>query len=245
MVGEVTATRQSVEAATSASSLFVQDTNSDGVMGLAFSSLNSVRPTPQRTFFDTVKNTLAKPIFTALMKKGQAGKYDFGFLNSTSYTGSIVYTNVLTTPKPGFWGFNGTGYSIGSGPVVQKVISSIVDTGCSLFYLPTDVVQAYYAQIPGASKSAYFGGWIVPCTSTPPAFSTVIGGSLVTMPGSYLIYGAVDASNNCYGGIQENTGIGFSIYGLIFLKSQYVVFDQTTASAPKVGFARQPGVAYV
>ncbi|KAL1623170.1 hypothetical protein SLS54_004657 [Diplodia seriata] len=245
VVGEVTATKQSVEAATSASSLFVQDTNSDGVMGLAFSNLNSVRPTPQRTFFDTVKNTLAKPLFTALLKKGAAGKYDFGFLDTTSYTGSIVYTNVLTTPKPGFWGFNATGYSIGSGAVVQKSISSIIDTGTSLFYLPSDVVAAYYARVPGASKSTYFGGWIVPCTSTPPAFSTVISGSLVTMPGSYLIYGAVDQSNNCYGGIQENTGIGFSIYGLIFLKSQYIVFDQTSANAPRLGFARQQGVSYV
>ncbi|EKG11095.1 Peptidase A1 [Macrophomina phaseolina MS6] len=244
VVGEVTATRQAVEAATSASSLFIQDTNSDGIMGLAFSSINSVRPTPQRTFFDTVKSQLARPLFTALLKKGAAGKYDFGFVNASSYTGAITYTNVLTTPKPGFWSFNATGYSVGNGNIVTKNIPGIVDTGTTLFYLPSDVVAAYYGKIPGAYSSSYFGGWILPCTSTPPAFSSVIGGSLITMPGAHLIYGAVDASNNCYGGIQENTGIGFSIYGLIFLKSQFVVFDQTTSTAPRIGFAKQPGVSY-
>ena len=94
------------------------------------------------------------------------------------------------------------------------------------------------ASVGSAKPPIQYHDWAMICFSRS-------SGSLVTMPGSYLIYGAVDQSNNCYGGIQENTGIGFSIYGLIFLKSQYIVFDQTTASAPKLGFARQPGVAYV
>lgn len=78
VVGGVTATTQAVEAATSVSSQFTQDTDNDGLLGLAFSSINTVQPQQQNTFFDTVKSSLAKQLFTADLKKGQAGSYDFG-----------------------------------------------------------------------------------------------------------------------------------------------------------------------
>ena len=78
VVGAVTATSQAVEAATSVSTQFVQDTDNDGLLGLAFSTLNTVSPVQQNTFFDTVKSTLAAKLFTADLKKGAAGAYGFG-----------------------------------------------------------------------------------------------------------------------------------------------------------------------
>lgn len=73
VVGKVTATSQAVEAATSVSSEFISDTASDGLLGLGFSSINTVSPDQATTFFDTVKSSLAKPLFTADLKKGEAG----------------------------------------------------------------------------------------------------------------------------------------------------------------------------
>lgn len=73
VVGGVTATSQAVEAATSVSAQFTQDTDNDGLLGLAFSSINTVQPRQQKTFFDTVKNSLAQKLFTADLKKGEAG----------------------------------------------------------------------------------------------------------------------------------------------------------------------------
>ena len=78
VVGGVSATSQAVEAATSVSATFSSNTNDDGLFGLAFSSINTVTPNQQTTFFDTVKSSLAKALFTADLKKGTAGSYTFG-----------------------------------------------------------------------------------------------------------------------------------------------------------------------
>ena len=78
VIGGVTATSQAVEAATSVSSEFEQDTGSDGLVGLAFSSINQVKPKPATTFFDTVLNTLASKVFTADLVSGGPGAYTFG-----------------------------------------------------------------------------------------------------------------------------------------------------------------------
>lgn len=51
------------------SAQFTSDTNNDGLLGLAFSRINTVEPTQQTTFFDTVKSSLAKKLFTVDLKK--------------------------------------------------------------------------------------------------------------------------------------------------------------------------------
>ncbi|KAK8253314.1 aspartic peptidase domain-containing protein [Phyllosticta capitalensis] len=243
-VGGVTATRQAVEAATSASSLFLQDTASDGVLGLASSALNSIKP-KQATFFDTVRSQLAKPIFTTSLKRNAPGFFTFGTFNSSLYTGALTYTNVTTTSvqTKGFWAVNITGYSVGKSPAVAKAIPAIIDTGTTLAYVPNDVAAAFYNAVPGASYSSTYGGYILPCSATPPPFNLTIGGVPQTVPGIYLVYGPVDYDGNCFGGLQASTGMPFNVIGAIILKSQFVVFDNTTAPG-RIGFARQPGVVY-
>ncbi|EED17258.1 hypothetical protein TSTA_023120 [Talaromyces stipitatus ATCC 10500] len=46
------------------------------------------------------------------------------------------------------------------------------------------------------------------------------------IPPSYLNFGATDYNTlQCYGSLQSNAGLNLSIYGITFLKSVFVVFD--------------------
>jgi aspergillopepsin I len=201
-IGGVTATSQAVEAATSISTQFTQDTDNDGLVGLAFSSINTVQPQAVTTFFDTVSSSLDQALFCADLKKGAAGSYDFGFIDSSKYTGDIVYTSVDSSQ--GFWMFTADSYSIGSsssssngsgsssssggkhhgkGGSAAKSggsLSGIADTGTTLMLLDDSVVSAYYAQVKGAKNDATQGGYIFPCSATLPDFSLVIGGETRT-----------------------------------------------------------------
>lgn len=199
--------------------------------------MSHVVPQKQKTFFDTVKSTLAKPLFAVDLKKGAAGTFDFGYIDSSKYTGSIVYTSVDS--GSGFWRFTAGGYSVGSGtPTSGSVGSGIADTCTSLMYLPASVVSAYYAKVPGASYVSQEGGYTFPCSTTMPNFNIDIGGKTFVVPGSYINYAPADKAGTCFGGIQSKSGIGYNIFGDIFLKSVYVVFDQTTGSS-RLGFAEK------
>ncbi|KAA6412873.1 MAG: aspergillopepsin I [Lasallia pustulata] len=238
-VGTTTVTNQAVELANSVSAQFEQD-NSDGLLGLAFNSINTVAPTQQKTFFSNALSSLAAPLFTADLMKGAPGSYDFGFIDSSKYTGSITYVPVNTAN--GFWEFTASGYAVGSSAFVSSSIDAIADTGTTLLLVPQALVVAYYRQVKGARNDPQQGGYTFPCSASLPSVTLGIGAYQAVVPGDYINYSPIsEGSSTCFGGIQSNTGIGFSIYGDIFLKSQFVVFNG--ASSPQLGFAAKAGVS--
>ncbi|KAI4724583.1 aspartyl protease [Aureobasidium sp. EXF-10728] len=233
IVGSVTATSQAVEAATSVSQSFLNDKNNDGLVGLSFSNINTVSPNQQKTFFDTVKGSLALPLWTANLKKGAPGTYDFGYIDSSKYSGKITYVNVNSAS--GFWQFTADGYQVGSSSTVSSSFVAIADTGTSLMYLPSSFVTAYWGQVTGAGYDSNQGGYTFPCSSALPDFNVVVGGNKFTVPGSYMNYAQISYTT-CFGGMQQNTGLSFSILGDIFLKSQFMVFSEVGGQAT-LGFA--------
>lgn len=89
----------------------------------------------------------------------------------------------------------------------------------------------------GAQEDPTQGGFTFPCSANLPDFGIEIGGKTFTIPGSYINYAPV-SGGTCFGGIQANTGIGFTILGDVFLKSVYAIFDDSQG-APRLGFAEQ------
>ena len=69
-IGGLTVQNQAVEAAKTVSSSFSSGP-SDGLVGLAFSKINQVKPDQQQTFFDNAKANLKAPVFTADLKHQQ------------------------------------------------------------------------------------------------------------------------------------------------------------------------------
>lgn len=120
---------------------------------------------------------------------------------------------------------------------------AIADTGTTLLLMPDQAVQAYYAQIRSAQNNAQVGGYVFDCTETPPSFTTIINGYQAVIPGDIIKFAPVDGnsiatSQSCFGGIQSNMGLGFAIYGDIFLKAQFTVFD---GGNMRIGFAAKSG----
>lgn len=71
-VGGLVVKKQAVESARQVSASFTTDPL-DGLMGLAFSSINAVTPERQKTFFDNAMPSLDKPLFTVDLNH-QAGE---------------------------------------------------------------------------------------------------------------------------------------------------------------------------
>lgn len=209
--------------------------DSDGILGLAFSNPSNKVPAPPKTFFENAAPTLAQSLFTVNLKKGKPGTLTFGAIDTSQYSGTITYVSVNSAN--GFWEITSSGYAIGSSAFVSSSIDAVVDTGTTLLYLPTAVVKAYYAKVSGATYSSNQGGYVFPCSASLPSITLGVGAYRAVTPGSYLNYAPVDTTT-CFGGIQANTGIGFSIFGDIFIKSQFLVFKGP--AQPMLGFAAKP-----
>ncbi|KAL1303538.1 hypothetical protein AAFC00_006911 [Neodothiora populina] len=222
-IGGATVQKQAIELATSVSQAFVDDADSDGLVGLAFPSINSVKPNPQNTFFTNIMDELEQPLFTVDLDADGSGTYEFGVIDSSKYTGEIVFTAIDTSS--GYWQFDSPKYSIG-GTVKTRSNGSpaIADTGTSLLLLDPAVVEDFYSQVDGAFEDDSVGGYTYPCSAKLPDFAVSIGDEyMAKLTGAELTYAQV-SQDTCFGGIQSNGGSGLQIYGDVLLQQQFVVF---------------------
>jgi aspergillopepsin I len=261
-VGGITAEKQAVEVAKTVSSSFVSNDALDGLLGLSFSSLNSVKPKQQLTFLDSVKPQLALPLVAADLKHLEPGSYDFGYLDFTKYKAPIAYTPVQLSYRRsangqgfyGYWNFSTTSYQVGSSAPKNTTRFGIADTGTTLLYLDQDIVEDYYSQVLAAEYVDMLGAYVFPCTDTLPeyTFTPFKTTMKVTIKGNDINYtslqniltdtsrlspalNALGPAGICIGGMQPVPAGLPNIYGDIFMKSVYTIFE--SSDPPVLGFA--------
>ncbi|KAH7129730.1 aspartic peptidase domain-containing protein [Dactylonectria estremocensis] len=262
-IGGLAVSAQAVEVADEVTQSFVDQSNLDGLVGLAFSSINTVQPQQQTTFFDSATAEHGTTLFTADLQQDAPGTYNFGFVDEKAFTGNMTFTAIDSSN--GFWEFSSSGFAVGSDALSQTPITGIADTGTTLLLLPADVNEAYYSQVEGAQLDESAGGFIFPCDSELPDFSFGVEDAAITIPGSFMNFtslqttsavvvsrrrkstGATSAKGSggivasaasamCFGGLQSSEGVGINIFGDIALKSAFVVFDGGNS---QIGFAKK------
>ncbi|KAK3721107.1 hypothetical protein LTR37_003397 [Vermiconidia calcicola] len=223
-VGGVVAKKQAVELAETISSSFLETADMDGLLGLAFSTINTVQPQQQKTFFENVMDELEKPLFTADLEEDTSGTYEFGTIDVSKYTGEIHYAPIST--GNGWWEFESQTYTVGSNEKqCVRCSPTIADTGTSLVLMDNDVVEGYYNQVNGAQYDPTNYGIIYPCSASLPDFGIAIGSSYTAViKGSDMTYAEI-GDGTCFGGLQTNDGAGVNIIGDVFLKQYFAVFD--------------------
>lgn len=239
-IGGLTIKNQAVELANKMSDQFVQGAG-DGLLGLAWGSINTVTPTPAQT---PVENMITQEdipktaeLFTAKLgswrdanepDKG-ASFYTFGTIDAATVKASgqeIAYTPIDNSQ--GFWMFQSESATVNGTTIDQSGNTAIADTGTTLALVADATCKAIYDAIPGATYDSTQQGYIFPSNTTAdklPVVTFAVGDTQFTVQKEDL--GFADAGNGMvYGGIQSRGTMTFDILGDTFLKSIYAIFDQ-------------------
>ncbi|KAF7513064.1 hypothetical protein GJ744_011330 [Endocarpon pusillum] len=241
-VGGATVEKQAIGIPNTVSRSFTEDVNSNGLVGLGFSKINTIKPERQKTFFDNIQPKLSQPVWTASLRAGEAGAYEFGNIDRSLFQGELAMVPVDTTR--GFWQFNSAQFAVGdSAPQTASTGSgtAIADTGTSLMLMDDEIVEAYYAAVDGARLRPEVGGFTFPCASPLPDLKVAVGDSyMATVSGKLMNFAQAGTDTEsgetvCFGGVQSNRQAPLQIFGDVFFKSQFVVFNG--AEPPSLGLA--------
>jgi len=197
-VGGLKIQNQAVEIATQISSQFVQ-TAGDGLLGLAWGSINTVQPQPVQTPVENMITQQDIPktmeLFTAHLGSYRDGTsaegtsfYTFGYIDQDVLQSSgVTEAQIQYTPidnSQGFWQFASGSYSINGKTTTLSGNTAIADTGTTLALVADDVCKAIYAAIPGAKYDSTQQGYIFPSdtdASKLPAVAFAVGNNLYTV----------------------------------------------------------------
>ncbi|KAL1654285.1 hypothetical protein SLS61_003290 [Didymella pomorum] len=237
-LGGLKVENQAVELAKTLSQQF-EEGNGSGLLGLAFSSINTVTPDPQKTPVDNIiaQKSVKEQLFTAYLgswrdadeaDKGESF-YTFGFIDQDTLTatGASEPNYADVDNSQGFWQIQSTSASINGQTITRSGNTSIMDTGTTLCLVDDSLVESVYNAIPGSQYDQNSQGYVFPSNTSAddlPDVQLAIGDSMVVFQKEDL--GFADAGNGMvYGSIQSRGSMDMDIYGDAVLKAMYAIFD--------------------
>lgn len=234
-VGGLTIEGQSVELAEKLSAQFSSGVG-DGLLGLAFGSINTVKPKSVAT---PVENMIAQSdipktseLFTAYLGSYKdkndpdhgVSFYTFGYIDETALAGQTPWYCPIDSSQ-GFWQFKSRTASVNSTKIDRAGNTAIADTGTTLALVDDDTCAAIYKAIPGAKYSSREQGYIFPSDTAVdklPVVSFDVGGKEFAVQKEDLAFASV-GNGMTYGGIQSRGDLPFDILGDTWLKGIYAV----------------------
>lgn len=234
-IGGLVIKDQAIELADTLSTSFQQGVG-DGLLGLAFGSINTVSPAPVAT---PVQNMISQQdipkdmeLFTANLgsvhdandpDKG-VSFYTFGYIDQTALGGQTPYYTPVDNSQ-GFWSFQSTSATVAGKTIQRTGNTAIADTGTTLALVDDATCQAIYAAIPGGKYDSTQQGYVFPTSTTAdqlPVVTFAVGDKQFAVQKEDLAF--ADAGNGMvYGGIQSRGTMTFDILGDTFLKGIYAV----------------------
>lgn len=242
-IGGFTAENQIFGLADNLSKDFV-DIESDGILGLAFDSLNTMDNHAPTLISTLIKQNKINPLFSFHLSRvsnfNDQGTLTLGGVDNSKFKGKITFNRVINTPivnTTAFWLINVDDASVNKKSLSFKGRNAIIDTGTSTIILPDNDAAQFHSQIPGATLDPNSGMFIIPCNTTS-VVAFKFGGVDFEINPRDLITAPIDGSN-CISSIVPGFNFGRKnvtwLVGTPFLKNVYSVFR---VENPSVGFAR-------
>jgi len=246
-MGGIAIQNQVIELAKNLSSEFASGAG-DGLLGLAWPSINTVTPTKAATPVENMisQKLISNGVFTAHLaswrqasgstttdSKGEGDSfYTFGGIDEEVLAASNTTADAIHYAKvdnsQGFWQFNSTSATVAGKTIDRSGNTSIADTGTTLALIDDATCKAIYDAIPGSKYDSSNQGYLFPTSVTPaqlPVVTFDVDGKQFAVPKEALAF--ADAGNGFYfGGIQSRGSMDFDILGDTWLKGIYAIFDQ-------------------
>ncbi|KAK9703579.1 aspartic proteinase precursor [Basidiobolus ranarum] len=238
-IGNITIARQDFGLALREASFF-RNVKADGILGLGFSTISSMRVAP--AFYNMISQKLVnQSIFgVSLGSYPAGGEITFGGTDSRLYSGDLQWTPVV---RKGYWEVELQSVTMGDSQIRLRSKSAAMDTGTSLIAMPIDEAREINRLLGGVSASGTQGIYVVPCKANLPNISFKIGNQQYTLTPEQYIMRDVNSCISTFTAIQVNQPMW--IVGDVFLRQYYSAYDVEKGRvglAPSVHNKVAPGV---